>query len=515
MGQMMVAFIFDSGRMGTIMYGQEVFKFMLQGKELTRNSNKMVISHGDLNPKTKYRFVDIEPYIIKDDLCTVDFAQTISEKPFKDYPYCWIIEDIDKTIAIDLEKRLKKTCEGYIGISRIDINSNDENKQFWKRLIRNFTIYNNKITVFQDPDIEDVFCYEETAKKLGYFIEYNREDEYIPVEESKDKKSTYIKSDNDLKIKRQENGSIDRNLLSINFSLRKELQISGCLIWQSINDIDKIDFIKDKGRDYLIEYPFLTLYHASQGIERIQKSIIELICKKNHIKEEDKEKVIELLYNHSHVKLNNWIEAQTNKKFDSNAKKMIDVLMSFYNEVRYSRYSDKVDLEDFPTEYKLLLKLKNKTTKDIDKEVKENFGKYLGRLSKEYFLIYDELCTNLNIFAYELDSYSVANIVFNHSTEENLYTKLKQIQQAKKELLYWAIKNSRLYLKNKCVNVKALDFDKSLVEAYLNELICDPENCQELHSYVGELYDELCAENKSEWKDRLWLIDYFISEKYK
>ena len=54
MGQMMVAFIFDSGRMGTIMYGQEVFKFMFQGKELTRNSNKMVISHGDLNPKQTF-----------------------------------------------------------------------------------------------------------------------------------------------------------------------------------------------------------------------------------------------------------------------------------------------------------------------------------------------------------------------------------------------------------------------------------------------------------------------------
>lgn len=67
MGQMMVAFIFDSGRMGTIMYGQEVFKFMLQGKELTRNSNKMVISHGDLNPKTNFRsnpFLNLRDFII-------------------------------------------------------------------------------------------------------------------------------------------------------------------------------------------------------------------------------------------------------------------------------------------------------------------------------------------------------------------------------------------------------------------------------------------------------------------
>ena len=506
----MVAFIFDSGRMGTSMYGKEVFKFMLQGKELTRNSNQMVISHGDLNPKTKYRFVDIEPYIIKDDLCTVDFTQTIREKPFKDYPYCWIIEDIEETIAIDLEKRLKKTCEGYIGISRIDINSNDENKQFWKRLIRNFTIYNNKITVFQDPDIEDVFCYEEAAKKLGYFIEYNREDEYIPVEESKDKKSTYIKSDNDLKIKPQENQSIDRNLLEINFDLRKELQISGALIWQAINDLDKIDF--NIGEDYLVEFPFFTLYHAAQGLERLQKCIIELICKKEHIKENEKEEVMKLLYSHSHNNLNDWIEAKTNNKFNSNCRNMINILMDFYNNVRYIRYSDDKKENRSISEYSLLYKLCSKKSNNFNKEIKNNFGIYLGSLSKKYYEIYYELCHDLSIFAYELDSYSIANMVYNCSNESNLYVELRQIQQAKKELLFWLMKKGSKYPKYRSIKNKALNLDKEDIETYLHELIYNSENCCELGSIVSELYDELCSKDKEKWKKREKLIDYLVKK---
>ncbi|MBQ9107484.1 MAG: hypothetical protein IJY49_01470 [Clostridia bacterium] len=510
MEQMIVAFIFDSGRMGTSMYGHEVFKCMLQGKELTRNSNKMVISHGDLNPKTMYRFIDIEPYIIKDDLCTVDFTQTIREKPFKDYPYCWIIEDVEKTIATDLDKCLKKTCEGYIGLSRIDINSNDEKKQFWKRLIRDFTIYNNKITVFQDPDIEDVFCYEEIAKKLGYFIEYNKEAEYISVEESKDKKSTYVKSDNDLKIKRQEKQSIDRNLLEINFDLRKELQISGALIWQSINDIDKIDF--NMGEDYLVEFPFFTLYHAAQGLERLQKCIIELICKKEHIKENEKEKVMKLLYSHSHDSLNNWIEEKTNNKFNSNCRNMINILMDFYNNVRYIRYSDEKKENRLISEYSLLYKLSPQKSNNLNKQIKNNFGIYLGSLSKKYYEIYYELCHDLLIFAYELDSCSSANTVYNHSNEVNLYIKLKQTQQAKKELLFWLMKKGKKYPKYRLIKDKALNLDKEEIETYLHDLIYNSENGCGLGSIVGEMYDELCSKNKEKWKKRENLIDYLVEK---
>ena len=61
---------------------------------------------------------------------------------------------------------------------------------------------------------------------------------------------------------------IDRDLSDLNFSIRDELQIAGVLIWKSINSLDRINF---NNTTNLVEHPFMTLYFASQGIERIQK----------------------------------------------------------------------------------------------------------------------------------------------------------------------------------------------------------------------------------------------------
>ena len=85
------------------------------------------------------------------------------------------------------------------------------------------------------------------------------------------------------------------------------------------------------------------------------------------------------------------------------------------------------------------------------------------------------------------------------------------MQRAKKELLYWMIKNASRYPKNEYINLQALNFDEYLVESYIHEVIFAPENCQDLYSSVGEFYDELCANNKNEWKNRLREIDYFIN----
>lgn len=37
-----LAFIFDSGRLGDMWYGRVVFEYMMKGKELTRNPSKMI-----------------------------------------------------------------------------------------------------------------------------------------------------------------------------------------------------------------------------------------------------------------------------------------------------------------------------------------------------------------------------------------------------------------------------------------------------------------------------------------
>lgn len=504
------AFIFDSGKLESSFYGEVVFNNMLSGKELVNNSSKMIVSLGDI-PIYK-RHIDVEPYIKKDKYCTVDFDE-LNRNPFQNYPYCWIIEDIDNEIAILIDKRLKSTLKGYIGLSRIDMNNCFERKQFWKTLIRDFVLSKKTITCFQDPIIEGDFCYSRSAIEMGYEIKYNADAEYASIEELDLLQSNSIKSDGDLKIKVKNGKDIDRDLLTLNFSIRHEVQISGVLVWRAINDIDKVKFnVSGEVNDHLIEYPFLALYHSSQGIERIQKAIVELICKKNHIEEKEKAKICDLLTSHSHNKLNDWIEQQENIKFNSGCKKLINILVRFYNTVRYIRYSDEGLENTITPEYQLLLELNNNQSSDLDSEIKNSFGRYLGKLCNTYYALFDKLCSELNIYAYELEYDSAAVIVYYNKEPVNLYKELKHRQNAKKEVLYWLLVNAKTYPKYSDATECPLDFDPENIEQYLHDIICNSEDGQAYFDEVDYLYDELCSEDKEKFKGRIELMKYIIDD---
>ena len=191
--------------------------------------------------------------------------------------------------------------------------------------------------------------------------------------------------------------------------------------------------------------------------------------------------------------------------------------MDFYNTVRYVRYSDEGCEETISPEYNLLLKLSTKNTTDIDYEIKNNFGKFLGELSTTYFNLYYKLCHNLGIFAYELEYDSDASIVYYYRKQAiNLYKKFQQRKQAKKELLYWLIKNGNRYPDREELTEDALDFEPEMIDDYLSELVLRPESVRNLYDAVDDLYDELCSEDKQKWKNHLEFIDYFIanSEKF-
>ena len=303
---------------------------------------------------------------------------------------------------------------------------------------------------------------------------------------------------------------IDRDLSDLNFSIRDELQIAGALIWKSINSLDRINFNKTTN---LVEHPFMTLYFASQGIERIQKSLIELICKNKHIKENEKNKVYELLMSHSHNGLNDWIESELSFKFKPSEKKFLNILSEFYNTKRYSRYSDETYLESTTPEINLLGKLVDGKVEKSE-EIKNTFGKCLGKLSIDYYKKLRNICDELNIYVYEMDYDSAANMVFLNS-ENNLFKYYKIIQKYKKEVLYWVLKSGEKYPKYKyCRKVDPLEFDPQMISQYLKEIVQYPDD---KYSYFGEAdvcYDELYESNKEEWKERLELIDWLFNDSY-
>lgn len=496
------AFIFDSGKLGSSFYGEVVFKHMINGGELSGNPVAITVSLGDIF--INQRYIDIEPYIIKDEYCTLDFDDLLGNNRFKDFPFCWVVENLYSEIALTIDKRLKENVKGYVGLSRLDKSSTLERKQFWKYTVKKFSLYGNVITSFQDPQFEGGFVHSEIASQLGYVINY---ESLFNNEQNDDKQAISIHNKD-----KQQTKDVDRDLLTLNFSIRQELQISGALLWKSINALSKISFYVDgEANKNLVEYPFFALYFASQGIERIQKAIIELVCKKNHIQEKEKESVYDLLMSHAHDRLNNWIEEKEDIKLNTNCRKLIDILTRFYNTVRYARYADESYWRSATPEYDLLLELKQSNSSDLNNDIKNNFGNYLGKLANIYFAVYDKLCSDLNIFAYELEYNSAACIVYGYREKpNNLYKEFLRRQNAKKEILYWLIKKSYEYPKYSIAKEDALDFDANSVEHYLWELIFNSEDGQDCYDEVDCLYDELCSEDKEKWKDRLKSIDYII-----
>lgn len=108
-----IVFFFDSSMIDEFSYGDVVFENIIKGREITLNSSKIIFSRGDIVNKAAYN--DINPFVIKYDLCTI----TKINKSFSDYLYVCILEDIEQQIAIKIDSRLKDT---FFGLCWYDIN---------------------------------------------------------------------------------------------------------------------------------------------------------------------------------------------------------------------------------------------------------------------------------------------------------------------------------------------------------------------------------------------------------
>jgi len=502
------AFIFDSGAIENSSYGQVIFKNMICGKELINNPYKMIVSLGDIRIPNSLFGLDIEPYVHKDKYCTIDF-KIVRQNHFKDYPFVWVVEDIIPDIAELIDDRLKKDFPAYIGMFNINLNSSGEKKQFWKKLIRSFMINKNEIITFIDEEGNGNFYNESDLNNYGFVQQTHKVNLFSILDEDPFRQSNLVKTEKDLEIVFTNAKEINRDLTPLNFSLREEFQIAGTLIWKSIHSLDKISFENDIFQQYnLAEYPFMTLYFASQGIERIQKSLIELICKNKHIQDSDNSKVYELLMSHSHKDLNDWIESNSNIKLKKSCKKLLTILSDFYNTIRYVRYKDEAYLKSKTPELDLLRKL-IETEKISNKAIKTKFGKYLWEITNQYNEECNRICHELGIYTYELDNQSSANFVYTKIKPQNLYTRYKIIHQYKKEVIYWIMKNGIEYPKYKCCNLDTVEFDPGMVDEYINEIIYYPEDVYNYFDSIDDFYDELYVENKEDWENRNNLM-YFL-----
>ena len=324
----MITFLFNIKKIKDSFYGNVAFENIIKGKELLNNENKVIISDGDIFDREFYN--DVSPFIIRDKLCTIN-KNDISYKNENDI-YAILIEDITINNAKKIDERMKKNFSAYLGMTSVDISSTDKRKQFWKKLVRYCSLEENVITYFG-------------SKKMGFDTivakKFNLKINYDNFERESDNKilfstrqSSFITKAEQLEIKEGKNDS-DRGLLEMNFSLVKEVEIAGVLIWKSIEDINKV-YLQKKENDVIVDYLFTSLYQASQGIERLFKILIQLIEYEMNL--DDKKRIEELLLSHNHIGMYQFISEYQDLKFNENENKFITLISNFYNKIRYHRF---------------------------------------------------------------------------------------------------------------------------------------------------------------------------------
>jgi hypothetical protein len=288
----------------------------------------------------------------------------------------------------------------------------------------------------------------------------------------------------------------------MNFSLVKEVEIAGVLIWKSIEDINKV-YLQKKENDVIVDYLFTSLYQASQGIERLFKILIQLIEYDMNL--DDKKRIEELLLSHNHIGMYQFISEYQDLKFNKNENKFITLISDFYNKIRYHRF--RYSENNIP-ELKLLQNFGNNIKEEnFDEEIKHKYGKSLGKISHSLYECISKISRKLHIFVEELYSFSVAKFVFWKNIKNfDLYEILKEIEISKKELI-WYLLNIDVP-KNKNINI--LPFESSDEEYYIKELIYNKNACEGIYSFVSEIYNQLIDEDKKKWKKRLDFFKKFL-----
>lgn len=493
----MLAFLFDSGKIGTPAYGEAVFEYLVKGGELSENPAKIVVSAGDVLQNEA--FDDITPFIIRDELCTV----TAAGKAHSDYLYAVLMEDITAGSAKKIDDRLKKDCPGYLGMTSVDMDSTDARKQFWKWLIRDYSIELGTITAFGEEEAD--FAYAEAAKRYGFRVNYDNfpsewECDNQPVLFST-RQSSFITSPQQLEPKEGRNDS-DRGIMEMNYSLVKEVEIAGVQIWKAIEDINRV-YIPKSGSNVIPDYLFTSLYQAAQGIERLLKIVIELIVYDNS--SVSRQKADELLMGHNHAGMCEFIGQRRQLSLGKHQRKLIDLVSKFYNEARYSRFRYN---KDNIVELKLFQEFGCDLKEDkFDDSVKRRYGKALGSVSHTLYRLITDLSYELNIYVYELNYDSVAYFSLSDYHQDDLYGLLKDIENSKRELLWYALtRGKELGITEAGQGIEALPFEEAGLQGVFEELVCNKNSGGSIYDFVSAEYDELVREDKKSWKERLEFI---------
>lgn len=194
---------------------------------------------------------------------------------------------------------------------------------------------------------------------------------------------------------------------------------------------------------------------------------------------------------------------------NKNCNRLLNTLSKFYSNARYHRfsYNDSNILElEFIREFGHDIEENN-----FNEQVKNLYGKALGQTAQALYKLIEILSTELNIYVYELSSDTAAHLCLKDYYGDNLYATLLEIKQAKKELLWYLIKEGANLPETKLENdLATLPFELCDISSYVYDMVTTPASGNLLHDFVSYSYDELVKENKSQWKERVEAVDALV-----
>ena len=290
-----------------------------------------------------------------------------------------------------------------------------------------------------------------------------------------------------------------------------ELDIAGEFIYNGIQEINRLNLFANDGPT------FSALYNVSVGIERLQKIVYVLFGLDETSSYEDFEKS---LITHNHTKLrdliNQLITDETYKnqtKFSDRENEFFEVLQTFYNSIRYTRYNIN------KKQYCEVTLLKNYLKKYVNveseyfidsgilvsSEIKKFLGRVIGNISKKYYNLVKFGSEKNHTFTYELRYDSKAGKVFLGTYRKNsLIDEQLNERISFKELMIYFRKTKDIHPFFKYIDtIEPLKFDPEMVVEYLQNISIGIIP-QTLVDEVKTLYDE---NNYS--IDRLKSVDLF------
>lgn len=482
-------FIFDSGARDFL--ESKIFDFIAIETSNFNNPKNIRIYYGDISGNCK--IVDLDPYINRNQFCTI-----IGKPRLNDWPYFVCLKGISveqKDIIDDIFKNM----QSYVGCTNLEKETRIETKRIWERLVSNIKIENDCV-FFKGLDL-DKNKFERNFKNARFKINY----EYIFDEETKEQNN----EDN-------QTFCLLQNYFDLSLRLNTEVIVAGGLIWDSVEKLSNISYfpkhLDADAEPNNVEDCYMCIYNASQGIERLQKSLIELILSRDNCSLDDEEKIYKLLMSHNHASMHEYLQTKTEIR-PNKFGKLVNDLSDFYNKIRYNNYrsGSQYNRTYF---YDILCSYSDAETNSDSISVKElesfkhNFASLLGDYALILYKNIESLSTELNVYTYELQSDFKASMVFWRKEDENLYKKYLQYLNAKKEVLYYlGLHGNEIF--NDSLRKESLNFDPGNINIYCRKII---ENSGfDYFEEFDNLYDELCKTDKQEFKNRLQFMKFLFS----